>query len=170
MEQVNFKIKEVIEGWFDVEFSKVDNKIIISASSAWGNDSPKYFLEMISECLLETQFNKYVVFDEEPGTYIIHIEKKQTVILTILYSEFDDDNWTKLDLQGDLSINHIKQYIPIDKMILKCEIDFSYFVKTIHRAFDEYFKGEKLKEYEDNWMEFPKIQFEKLSKLLESIS
>lgn len=166
MNLVKFEIKRVCAGWFDVEFKNESEKISITASDVWDNDSPKYFLKMITECLIEKQFNKYVVFDEEPGTYIVSIEKKETVILTICYSKVEGFEWNELDLHGDLSLEKIKSYIPIEEDLIKIEVDLGYLAKTIYRSFEEYRFGINRKEYEENWMKYPEAEFKQLGKLL----
>jgi hypothetical protein len=163
---VNFEIKRIYAGWFYVEFKGEDKQIMITASDVWDNDSPKYFLKMITECLIEKQFNKYVVFDEEPGTYIVSIEKNETVILTVCYSKIEGFEWNDLELHGDLSLEQIKSYIPIEKELIKIEIDLGYLAKTIYRSFEEYRFGTNRKEYEENWMKYPEAEFKQLSKLL----
>ena len=48
-----FSISDIDAGWFDISFEIEKEKIKISASDLWGNDSPKALLVMLTELLLE---------------------------------------------------------------------------------------------------------------------
>lgn len=167
MHNVNFEIVRIYAGWFDVKFVATEKQIEISASDAWGNDSPKYFLQMLVNLLERKSDTGYVVFDEEPGTYIICIEKKDTYKVSVLYSEFDDDEWTKTGLHGELSQEEIETLIPgTEELFMVEDFSFNAFVRTVFRSFEEYSALVRLDDYEGNWMEFPRKEFSKLSELL----
>lgn len=41
---INFEIQRIYAGWYDVLFKTNKEKVVVTASDAWGNDSPKLFL------------------------------------------------------------------------------------------------------------------------------
>ncbi|SHL77609.1 hypothetical protein SAMN02745136_05674 [Anaerocolumna jejuensis DSM 15929] len=171
MSFLNFEIKKICAGWFDAEFISNNKRVEISASDAWGNDSPKYFLQMISDILDNKVNTSYVVFDEEPGTYMVCIEKNDSdYSISILYSEFDDDLWTEAGLRGVLSKDKIKEIMPIDKEIF-VESGFSFlaFARTVVRSFEEYSMNQYKETYEENWMDFPSTEFQYLSEQVKKL-
>lgn len=156
MNALNFEIARIYAGWFDVKFVAQDKQIEISASDVWGNDSPMFFLRMILGILANRIKDGYVVFDEEPGTYIVCLETTEEVRLSILYSDFDDDEWTKIGLQGELSRREIEEIIPdTEELFVINEFSIKAFAKTIFRSFEEWSSYSQKREYEANWMEYP---------------
>lgn len=167
--KVKFEIRRIFAGWFDVRFCCKDKEIDISASDAWGHDAPGQMLQELAECNGKNEFHKYVIWDEEPGSYVICIEKEvNACTLTVIYTEIDSDEWKKIDLHGDLSYQEINDYVihrsSLEVLIQK-EIDFEYFVDTVISAFLEYYNDEKKSEYENNWLEYPRQELEELRKL-----
>ena len=72
---INFEIQRIYAGWFDVLFKTNKEEVVVTASDAWGNDSPKLFLQILYELVDTHQYSKYVIWDEEPGVYIIFLIK-----------------------------------------------------------------------------------------------
>ena len=71
---------------------RTELKVVVTASDAWGNDSPKLFLQILSELVDKPQYSKYVIWDEEPGVYIIFIDKIDDLYnIKIAFSEFCHD-------------------------------------------------------------------------------
>ena len=163
MNAVNFEIVRIYAGWFDVKFVAEDKQIVISASDAWENDSPMHFLRMISGILTNRIKDGYVVFDEEPGTYIVCLETTEEVKLSILYSNFDDDEWSKIGLQGELSRQEIEEIIPdTEELFVINDFSIKLFAKTILRGFEEWSSDLQKTEYEANWMEYPQKEVDEL--------
>lgn len=165
MNLVNFEIERIYVGWFEVCCRSYAKEVYFRASDAWENDAPKFFLLMLSELLRSDEISKYVVFDEEPGTYIVCIEKYKECKMQVLYSKFSDDEWGNIELYGNLSKEELEKKISISDELFEENIDLNHFVKTVLRSFEEYEKGQKLQEYEENWMKFP----DKELKLLRSL-
>lgn len=167
MVEVNFEIIRIYAGWFDIKFITKEKQVEISASDAWGNDSPKYFLRMILDVLDNKISAGYVIFDEEPGTYIVGLEKDTACKLFILYSDFDDDEWRQTELHGELKRKEIETLIPNTEELFSVE-NFSIcsFARTVLRSFEECSSKAKMSEYEENWMEFPQKELEQLSRML----
>lgn len=160
---INFEIGRVYAGWFDVVFRYNNKDVSIRASDAWDYDSPKYFLQMLSECYRADRCSKFAVFDEEPGTYYVCLLKDTKVTLTVFYSTLTHDELT-IDFERELSAKEIMKCVNAgkDKIILQEEIDLDYFIHTVIRAFEEYELAERNVWYEENWMDFPMVEFEKL--------
>lgn len=164
---VNFEITRIFAGWFDVRFITKEEKVEISASDAWGNDSPKYFLKMVSDFLDHERKAGYVLFDEEPGTYIICIEKDSIYKLSVLYSGFDADERKEIKLHGKLTQKEFETLIPDIEMLFSTEnFSIDSFARTVLRSFEEYSSVPKMSEYEGNWMVFPKEELELLRRML----
>ena len=166
MNFVNFEIVRIVAGWFDVKFVTNEKQVEISASDAWGNDSPRYFLRMIIDFFCNKINAGYVIFDEEPGIYIVCIESNDEPQLSILYSGFDD-NEVKIDVHGNLTRKEIEGLLADTEELLSVS-DFSLqlFANTLFRSFDEWSSKSKMNEYEWNWMVFPKAEIEQLSMLI----
>lgn len=164
--RINFEIIRVYAGWFDVKFITEEKQVEISASDAWENDSPKYFLKMLIDLLNNESNVGYVVFDEEPGTYIVCLEQDKECKLSILYSNFDDDEW-KIELCGERTRAQLEKIIPdTEELFVANGFSLQHFVRTVYRSFEEYMTGERLIEYEVNWMNFPKDELEELRGIL----
>lgn len=167
MNVVNFEIVRIYAGWFDVKFISENKEIEISASDVWGNDSPMHYLRLILGILNNRVKDGYVVFDEEPGTYIVCLETTETVKLSILYSDFDDDEWTKIGLHGELSRQEIEKIIPnTEELFVVKDFSIQAFAKTILRGFEEWSLDLKKSEYEENWMEYPQKEVEELNNII----
>lgn len=163
---INFEIMGIWSGWFDVKFITKEKQVEISASDAWENDSPKYFLRMIADILDGRMNTGYVVFDEEPGTYIVCLESDRGCRLSVLCSDFCDDEW-KTALHGELAREEIETIIPDTEELFYVEnFSIQTFAKPVLRSFEEWSTKEKMSEYEDNWMEFPQKELERLRGLI----
>lgn len=167
MDYLSFEINRITSGWFDVVFTSNKKQMEISASYAWGNDSPKYFLKMISDFLNNKTNTGYVVFDEEPGTYVVYIEKEVEYRLSILFSRHDSYMWKEIELHGFLNRQQIEEEIPIDEDFYIQDFDFTAFSKTIMKSFEKYSSGIEKNQYEKNWTEFPNKEFVYLCEQIE---
>ena len=166
MTVVNFEIGGIYAGWFDVRFITKEEQVEITASDAWGNDAPKYFLRMISDFLGQKRKTGYVAFDEEPGTYIVCMEKDSNYKLFISYTRFDDE-WISDGMPGKLTQKEIETLIPDIEVMFSVEnFSINSFARTVLRSFEEYSSITKMSEYEENWMEFPKEELELLCQML----
>lgn len=167
--KLKFEIQKIFAGWFDVKFCCEDKSIEISASDAWGNDAPCQMLNELAECNGMDTFSKYIIWDEEPGSYVVCIDKEDKVCtLTVIHTDIDSDEWKKIDLHGDLSYQEISDYVihrgSLD-VLLQEEIDFEYFVETVISAFLKYEQAERKAEYEKNWLEYPQNEIDRLREL-----
>lgn len=164
-----FFISDINAGWFDVCFKVNENIINISASDLYGNDSPKELLIMLTEIVLLKCNKGYVLFDEEPGTYVVSLEKE---ILTIAYSKYDCFDYEQqeiyIDLRGNMTFDEIFNIINIDEILLQVEIDIKIFIQSVYKAFYKYAKSHLLYDkYEENWGKFPKKQWENFQRCIE---
>lgn len=168
---INFEIAQISAGWFDVWFKTVDKNKWVTASDAWENDSPRAFLKMLCNMLEENNCEKYVIWDEEPGVYIIFIGKRDGKYnMKITYSKICHH-----ELFADIrNVSGDKTYEEMCERMDDLEIRFAcdnfyyiYFLRTVLRAFEEYEKKEeRLREYRDNWMDFSHKELEELRQRL----
>lgn len=153
---VNFEIQRIYAGWFDVLFKTEKEEIAVTASDAWGNDSPRLFLQILCELVDKQIYNKYVIWDEEPGVYVIFINKIEEVYnIKIAFSEFDHDELFAdiRNVIGDMSYEEMSSKLKDLELIFECNnIDYVYLLRTVVRAFEEY---ENSAEYQENWMDYP---------------
>lgn len=160
MNYLNFEIVRIYAGWFDVKFTTEEKQVEISSSDAWGNDSPRNFLKMLCNLADNKTSNRYVVFDEEPGTYVVHIEKGAVCKFSILYSEYDYDKWPEVKMCGERKLEEVETMIPgMEELFIVTDFSLEAFARTVVRGFEEYFSVETRAEYEGNWMEFPEKEF-----------
>lgn len=156
MNELTFKIRKISSGWFDVSFILNKEKLNICASNAWGNDSPKRFLELLCRLVKNETETGYFVFDDEPGTLVICICKGEQSNISIAYSELDDDEWKNTPLYGDLARADIYRQIPIERELLAVfDLDFDKFVRSVIEEFERFAPKHKRDKYEGNWMQFP---------------
>lgn len=158
MEQVEFLIDKVSHGWFDVSFKGSDWKVAISASDAWGTDTPALLLQgLVKQKNENIPTSLYVAFDEEPGTYLFTLERKteQSATLTVGYSKYDDDEWPEIERAGRKTLVELSNLIPVDEILLRAEIDYHIFLYSVYKAFLPYENTLTKIQYEKNWMLFP---------------
>ena len=68
---LKFEISQVHAGWFVCLIGDVE----IWASYINMNDSPRQLLKLLGELMSGEREQGFVVFDEEPGCYILSIER-----------------------------------------------------------------------------------------------
>lgn len=166
MNKVVFEIERIYAGWFEV-WCKTDKKeVYFTASDAWETDSPKCLLLMLADLMRRKTGAGYVIFDEEPGTYVLCIEKNDKCLMEIFYSKSCDDELEEGERYGNLSREETKKLIPVSEVLFSEEdMDLDLFIETVLRSFEEYEKGRGLEEYEENWMAFPRKELEILRAL-----
>lgn len=167
---VNFEIEGIDAGWFDVTLRGDDFIIGLTASDGWENDSPKKLLEILCDLVTNDNIHRYVIWDEEPGVYIICISKvNQKYTLALAYSKKDHDNLPEEMSEGigALSYHEMPGKLgELEELLYVRNLNFNYFTKTVVRSFQEYKKKKRRDRYEGNWMDFPHAELEKLEQLL----
>ena len=167
MNQLKFEILRIHAGWFDVRFYTQDKGCCIGASDAWDNDSPKYFLQMLVDLLEGKTQVGYVVFDEEPGTYIVCIERGTVNRLTVSYSKLDNHEWEEIEVHGNLSYKELEKFVKIEEVFMIVEeFDLRSFGQSVVAAFEKYMPKHDRDKYRGNWMVFPEEELEKLKACL----
>lgn len=167
---VNFEIQRIYAGWFDVLFKTEKKEAAVTASDAWGNDSPKLFLQILCEMLDKDIYNKYVIWDEEPGVYVIFINKiKEVYNIKIAFSEFSHDELFAdiRSVVGEISYEEMCTKLNDLELLFECnDFDYIYLLRTIVRAFEEY---ENSAEYLENWMDYPHQELAAIKQYLKMI-
>ena len=166
---MDFIIDKIGYGWFDVSFLIGDNRVTVTASYAWGHDSPQLFLMMLYNSLCEDDYeNSFVIWDEEPGEYFVCLEKEhETYRLSIGFSEDAEDLYGRFfkTPYGDMSYDKVKSLFPDWKELLSNEINITDFAKSVCSAFEAY----NADDYEKNWtMPYPKEQIELLKNVIKN--
>ena len=158
MRQVRFVISRVYAGWFDVHLKQGDAVLHgMSASDVWGGDSPRAWLTMLSALLRGEAQAGYALLDEEPGTYILALERGETEVLTFAYTRWE--NWGReetIPLYGLCPFSELAEQIPQEiEVCFREAIDFPLFVRSVYEAFLPYEQKHLRDKYEGNWMPFP---------------
>lgn len=165
---INFEIQRIYAGWFDVQFKTDREEVVVTASDAWGNDSPKMFAQILSEISDKQNCDRYVIWDEEPGVYIIFINKKERCYnIKIAFSEFCHDELFAdvRNVVGEISYEEMCTKLDDLELLFECnDFDYVYLLKTVIRAFEEYNNGVV---YQDNWMDFPNRELDALKQTVQ---
>lgn len=160
---MNFEILSICAGWFDMAFILENQRIEISASDAWENDSPKYFIKNLVDCLQSDGCVRYVIFDGEPGIYFVIFEKSTDFCVKIYYSDYMGAKLGKeILLYGNQTFESLKRKIKVYKELFNSKINLHHFARCVLRGFEEYLNEEKNYEYINNWGEFPEPEFNAL--------
>ena len=156
MTPLRFTISRIYAGWFDVHLCR-DGAVFhgLSASDVWGNDAPRAWLTMLTALLRGEAASGYTLFDEEPGTYILALERGKTDVLTFAYTR-----WEVFGQEGDCQIWGLEPFSQLSGRISKpvevCfqeEIDFPLFVRSVYAAFLPWEAEQE--RYAGSWMPFP---------------
>ena len=158
MKRVRFLIHRIHVGWFDVHFQTGTAVVGISASDAWGNDAPRLWLEQLTALLAGRQSAAYVLFDEEPGVYVLSLELGEAPRFTLGYSELDSDEALRYlpAPAGALSYREAAVRLPITEVYIRTSLDLPFFVRSVYEAFLPYTEKLAQDKYEGNWMPFPR--------------
>ena len=137
--KMNFEILKICAGWFDIAFITHNQKVEISASDAYGNDSPKFFIRTLAECLQSNTYLGCIEFDDEPGTYVVLFEKGEECYLKIYYSNFESASLGNVEpIYGNEAYNCFIDKINIYEELLNTRINLNFFARCVLRSFDEY--------------------------------
>lgn len=162
--EVIFNIERIRSGWFDAGFSVGGRTVFISASNVWGSDCPKLFLEALCR-IAENKGSRYAVFDEEPGTYIVYMERNDRLALEIFYSRLCRDKWEGAYLTGDISVKELQRHIPFEERLFSvCDVDPDAFLSSVVESFSDYLSDRGTDIYKRNWGCFPAEELERLKK------
>ena len=168
MDIVDFEIKQIYAGWFDVSFGQGTEKLTISASDAWGNDSPRKFLEVLYDMYAESAEYRFVIWDEEPGEYFICMDRfENRVRLIVSYSEDAEDMLGRYfrSIEGDLSYEEIRSFFDdLQDLLVVENLDLKHFVKNVY----EEFRKCDIEVYQGHWMDYPYEQMEKMKAAFKS--
>ena len=156
--KIDFKIQRIFAGWFDIVLEWKDKKVKITDSDAWDNDSPKCLLEVLAELRKEAVCNRYIIFNADPGSYIVSFDQDVDLILSVCRTDIPIEEWQKLHLNKHLSFDELKDYISHrgeSETLFRVRLDLEDFICKVCDAFGRYREGTAREEYEKNWMQYP---------------
>ena len=149
---LKFEISQVHAGWFVCLIGDVE----IWASYINMHDSPRQLLKLLGELMCGEREQGCVVFDEEPGCYILSIERGARDSLSLRFTEqnFLDFYPNYPDAAAVLPV------LPrtaggAETLLLLDDLDLYSFACAVGDAFSAYFTSDLREQYAKNWMPFP---------------
>ena len=156
MNDLKFEIRQVHAGWFVCLIGDVE----IWASYINMNDSPRQLLKLLGELMCGEREQGCVVFDEEPGCYILSIERGARDSLSLRFTEqnFLDFYPNYPDAAAVLPV------LPrtaggAETLLLLDDLDLYSFACAVGDAFSAYFTADLREQYAKHWMPFPMEEF-----------
>ena len=152
MNDLKFEICQVHAGWFVCLIGDVE----IWASYINRHDSPRQLLKLLVELMSGEREQGCVVFDEEPGCYILSIERGVRDRLSLGFTEknFLDFYPQYPDAAAVLpELPRTKR--DAETLLVLDDLDLYGFACAVGDAFSAYFTPDLRERYAKNWMPFP---------------
>lgn len=152
MNDLKFEISQVHAGWFVCLIGDVE----IWASYIQMNDSPRQLLKLLGELMCGEREQGCVVFDEEPGCYILSIQRGARDSFSLGFSEknFLDFYPNYPDAAAVLPVLP-RTAGDAETLLLLDDLDLYSFACAVGDAFSAYFTSDLRERYTENWMPFP---------------
>lgn len=159
MTDLKFEICQVHAGWFVCLIGDVE----IWASYINMRDSPRQLLKLLGELMSGEREKGTVVFDEEPGCYILTVQGGARSRISLrfterdfldLYPEFPDTAAVFPEVHG--SVGKVETLLLID------DLDLYQFACAVGDAFSAYFTADMRAKYAKEWMPFPQEELVEL--------
>ena len=152
MNELKFEICQVHAGWFVCLIGDVE----IWASYINMRDSPRQLLKLLGDLISGEREKGTVVFDEEPGCYILSVQggARSSISLEFterdflnLYPEFPDTAAVLPERPGSVA--------DAEALLLIDDLDLYQFACAVGDAFSAYFTADMREQYAKHWMPFP---------------
>lgn len=152
MNNLKFEISQVHAGWFVCLIGDVE----IWASYIQRHDSPRQLLKLLGELMRGEREQGCVVFDEEPGCYILSIQRGERDSFSLGFTEknFLDCYPNYPDRAAVLPVLP-RTKSDAEALLLLDDLDLYGFASAVGDAFSEYFTSDLREQYAKNWMPFP---------------
>lgn len=148
MQQI--KIESIKYGWFVMRFSNH----YVCCSNYLGNDTPRELLNASYCLLVKKTESEWICWDDEPGAYIMNLERVEDKVLLTLYSA------SKNAYQLRHSSHSIKE--SCGEQMWFVSLEAARFTDELITEFSLYKDGIGASIYKNNWMLFPEQEFKDL--------
>lgn len=152
MNELKFEICQVHAGWFVCLIGDVE----IWASYIHLRDSPRHLLKLLGELMSGEREKGTLVFDEEPGCYILTVQRGERSSISLefteknfldFYPEFPDTAAVLPERPGSAD--------DAETLLLVDDLDLYQFACAVGDAFSAYFTADMREQYAKHWMSFP---------------
>lgn len=152
MNELKFEICQIHAGWFVCLIGDME----IWASYIHLRDSPRLLLKLLGELVSGEREQGGVVFDEEPGCYILTVQRGERSSISLefteknfldFYPEFPDTAAVLPERPGSAD--------DAETLLLVDDLDLYQFACAVGDAFSAYFTADMREQYAKHWMPFP---------------
>ena len=152
MNNLKFEISQVHAGWFVCLIGDVE----IWASYINMHDSPRQLLKLLGELMGGEREQGCVIFDEEPGCYILSIERGARDSLSLRFSEQNFLDFHPEYPNGAAVLPMLPRTAgDAEALLLVDDLDLYGFACAVGDAFSAYFTSDMREQYAKHWMPFP---------------
>ena len=152
MNNLKFEISQVHAGWFVCLIGDVE----IWASYINMNDSPRQLLKLLGDLMRGEREQGCVVFDEEPGCYILSIERGARDRLSLGFTEKNFLDFYPQYPDGAAVLPELpRTKSDAETLLVLDDLDLYGFASAVGDAFSAYFTSDLRERYAKNWMPFP---------------
>ena len=149
---LKFEICQVRAGWFVCLIGDVE----IWASYIHMHDSPRQLLKLLGELMCGEREQGSVVFDEEPGCYILSIERGVRDRFSLEFTEKNFlDFYPKYPDAAAVLPELPRTVGDAEVLLVVDDLDLYRFACAVGDAFSAYHTAVLRERYEKNWMPFP---------------
>ena len=149
---LKFEISQVHAGWFVCLIGDVE----IWASYINMNDSPRQLLKLLGELMSGEREQGCVVFDEEPGCYILSIERGERDSFSLGFTEKNFLDFYPNYPDGAAVLPELpRTKSDAETLLLIDDLDLYSFACAVGDALSAYFTADMREQYAKHWMRFP---------------
>ena len=159
MNDLKFEISQVHAGWFVCLIGDVE----IWASYINMHDSPRQLLKLLGELMNGEREKGTVVFDEEPGCYILTVQRGERSSISLEFTERDSLDFYPEYPDGAAVLSKQSGTMgDAETLLLIDDLDLYRFACAVGDAFSAYFTADMREQHAKHWMPFPLEELEEL--------
>lgn len=152
MNDLKFEICQVHAGWFVCLIGDVE----IWASYINRQDSPRQLLKLLVELMSGKREQGGVVFDEEPGCYILTVQRGERCSFSLGFTEkIFLDCYPEYPAGAAVLPKLSRTVGDAETLLLIDDLDLYRFSCAVGDAFSAYFTADLREQYAKHWMPFP---------------
>ena len=153
---LKFEISQVHAGWFVCLIGDVE----IWASYIQMHDGPRQLLKLLGELMSGEREQGCVVFDEEPGCYILSIQRGERDSFSLGFTEKNFlDFYPQYPDGGSVLPELPRTKSDAETLLVLDDLDLYSFACAVGDAFSAYFTADMREQYAKHWMPFPMEEF-----------